>query len=319
VKHRQIWPFAFVGDDSRPRDFRIVFHDDSAPEIFIYDEIGYWGITAADFARALQSLDTDAFTVRLNSPGGEVFDGIAIYNAIKQHRAHVTVQVDGLAASAASFIAQAGDEVVMTKNATMMIHDGMGMVMGNASDMRKQADVLDKASDNIASIYAERTGMKTEEWRAFMLAETWYNADEAVAAGLADRIYVDEPKEAPKNDFAEQRKAFRFERREVAPAPTIFRPTNRDPIVPPVAEPEPAPVLISEPDTPLDTASFADVFRSVFRPEFFDADDFADNFRTSMRDLTGNVPIPDPPQADPTPRSTFTLSELADALREALT
>src|SRR5690606_8034659 len=103
-----------------------------------------------------------------------------------QHQAHVTVIVDSLAASIASVIAMAGDRVVMAKNATMMIHDGHGLSIGNAADMREMADLLDKVSDNIASVYAERAGGDVAEWRERMRAETWYSADEAVSAGLAD-------------------------------------------------------------------------------------------------------------------------------------
>lgn len=157
-------------------------------EVLIYDEIGYFGVTANDFAKDLQGLDTPSIKLRLNSPGGEVFDGIAIYNALKSHKAKVTTHVDGLAASIASVIAMAGDEIVMARNATMMIHDGHGLAVGNAKDMREMADLLDKTSNNIADIYAQRTGKSQDHFRELMLAETWFSADEAVAAGLADRV-----------------------------------------------------------------------------------------------------------------------------------
>lgn len=155
-------------------------------DVYIYDEIGFWGTTASDFVTQLNNLDVSKINVHINSPGGEIFDGLAIFNALDKHDAEVTVYVDALAASAASFIAQAGDKIVMSQGAMMMIHDGSGLVWGNAADMRQTADLLDKLSDNIASIYADAAGGTTEEWRELMRAETWYTADEAVAANLAD-------------------------------------------------------------------------------------------------------------------------------------
>jgi ATP-dependent protease ClpP protease subunit len=165
-------------------------------EIMIYDEIGYFGVTASDFVRDLKAVTTDRLDVHLNTPGGEVFDGIAIYNALRQHPAEVHVTVDSLAASIGSVIAMAGDRVVMARNATMMIHDGFGMGVGNAADMRELADLLDKTSDNIASIYAERTGKPADHWRALMREETWFTADEAVEAGLADEVQAPRGKSA---------------------------------------------------------------------------------------------------------------------------
>lgn len=157
-------------------------------EIMLYDEIGQGGTTASDFIRELQDIKAQRITLRVNSPGGEVFDGIAIFNAIRRHPAHVTAYVDGVAASAASFIAMAGDKVVMSPHAELFIHDAHGLTLGNASDMRQMADMLDKSSDNIAGIYAARAGGTVEDWRQKMRAETWYTDHDAVAAGLADEI-----------------------------------------------------------------------------------------------------------------------------------
>lgn len=208
--------------------------DDGPAEILIYDEIGYgwWGgVSAQDFAKDLGAITADEITVRLNSPGGDVFDGIAILNALRSHKATITVYVDGLAASAASFIAMAGDEVVMRRNSEMMIHDASSFSAGNAGDLRKRADDLDRVSNNIASIYAERTGGTTEEWRDFMLAETWYSAQEAVDAGLANRVDTkDEPekddKDSAKNSF--DLSLFNYAGRREAPAPPqIIRHADR--------------------------------------------------------------------------------------------
>jgi ATP-dependent protease ClpP protease subunit len=160
----------------------------SSADIWIYAEIGYWGVTAADFVRDLVALNVTDLTVHVNSPGGDAFDGIAIYNSLVNHPATVTMRVEGLAASAASFITQAGDTIVMERNAQMMIHDASGMAMGPADVMRETADLLDKLSDNIADIYAQRAGGDVASWRAVMLAETWYSSAEAHAAGLVDEV-----------------------------------------------------------------------------------------------------------------------------------
>jgi ATP-dependent protease ClpP protease subunit len=168
--------------------YRIVNKADRSASVMIYDEIGFYGVSATDFVKEISALDVDSIEVQINSPGGDVFDGIAIYNALKNHPAKVTTRVDGIAASAASFIAQAGDDRVMTRNGQMMIHDASGLCIGNAADMRSMTDLLDKASDNIADIYEQASGKPAAEWRVAMLAETWYSADEAVAAGLADSV-----------------------------------------------------------------------------------------------------------------------------------
>lgn len=166
-------------------------------DISIYDEIGFWGVTAADFVKELGSIQASALNIRINSPGGDVFDGIAILNALRSHPANKTVIVDGLAASAASFIAMAGDTVQMSPQSMMMIHDASGLCMGNAGDMRQLADLLDKTTENIAAVYAQRTGKPTDHWREQMAAETWYTDQEAVDAGLADSIVGKTDTESP--------------------------------------------------------------------------------------------------------------------------
>jgi ATP-dependent protease ClpP protease subunit len=160
--------------------------------VYIYDEIGYWGVSASDFMDALRQINTGTIELHLNSPGGDVFDGIAIYNCLRSHAARVDVVVDSLAASAASVIAQAGDTVTMMPGSQMMIHEASGLCMGNAADMAEMAAMLDQQSDNIAGIYAQAAGGERGEWRERMKAETWYPADEAVAIGLADRVATSE-------------------------------------------------------------------------------------------------------------------------------
>jgi ATP-dependent protease ClpP protease subunit len=167
-------------------------NDPEVTIIDIYDEIGWFGITAAEFVKDLRAVTTPKIELHISSPGGDVFDAVAIYNGLRQHDANVHVIIDSLAASAASFIAMAGDTITATPNAMLMIHDALGLVIGNAADMREMAGLLDKHSDNIASIYAVRAGGDTAGWREKMSEEVWYNAEEALKAGLVDEIQGDE-------------------------------------------------------------------------------------------------------------------------------
>lgn len=170
--------------------YRITNATAAAPaRVDIFDEIGWFGVTAADFVRDLSGVSGD-LDVHVNCPGGDVFDGIAIYNALLNHKGTVSVYVDGLAASAASFIAMAAAPgcLAIAKTASMMIHEAFGLAIGNAADMRQMADMLDQQSGNIAGIYADRSGKPVSEWRDAMRAETWYVGQEAVDAGLADRV-----------------------------------------------------------------------------------------------------------------------------------
>ena len=158
-------------------------------EVVIYDEIGAYGVSAKGFLAELAALpDATPLALRLNSPGGSVFDAVAIYNAIKRHTGTVTVWIDGIAASAASYIAMAGDEVVMPENAFLMIHDPAGMVMGTAIDMRSMAEALDKIKGSLLQGYAAKSGRSQEEIAPLMAAETWLDAKDALDLGFADRI-----------------------------------------------------------------------------------------------------------------------------------
>lgn len=157
--------------------------------INIFDEIGLWGVTAKDFQAAFESVDpSKAVHVHINSPGGDVYDGLAIYHTLKHSKAEVIVHVDGLAASAASFIAMAGGQIIMGRNSRMMIHDASTMTYGNAADHDEVSAWLNEESDNIADIYAQRAGGEAGTWRTTMKGEKWYSADEAVTSGLADSV-----------------------------------------------------------------------------------------------------------------------------------
>ena len=158
-------------------------------EVLIYDEIGAYGVSAKGFLAEFGALPDDApIDLRLNSPGGSVFDAVAIYNALSRHAGTITVWIDGIAASAASYIAMAGDEIVMPENAFMMIHDPSGVVMGTAVDMRDMAATLDKIAASMTRGYAAKSGKPVEEIAALLKAETWFDAKDALEAGLATRM-----------------------------------------------------------------------------------------------------------------------------------
>jgi ATP-dependent protease ClpP protease subunit len=160
----------------------------TAAKILVYDVIGGFDNDAGDFVRAVHQLDAKTIDLHINSPGGFVYDGVAMYEALQASPATVNVHIDGLAASAASFLAQAGDSVEIAKAGRMMIHDAQGVGVGSPADMREYADLLDAVSNDIAGIYADRAGGKPATWRTAMQATTWYSAAQAVDAGLADRV-----------------------------------------------------------------------------------------------------------------------------------
>lgn len=164
----------------------------NAARIDIYEEIGGWGVTAAEFAEALRAVDADEVHLHVNSPGGSVFDGLTIFNAIAGHPARFKGFVDGLAASAASFIIQACDDIEMNPGSMMMLHDAIALTWGNAFDHDESAGLLRKVGNSIASVYASRAGKDAAHWAAVMGEKNgqgrWYTAEEAVEAGLADRV-----------------------------------------------------------------------------------------------------------------------------------
>jgi ATP-dependent Clp protease protease subunit len=162
-------------------------------EIWIYADIGetWWGdgITAKQFVDELKAAgDVDEILVHMNSAGGLVFDGVAIYSNLKKHPAAVTVEIDGLAASIASLIAMAGNTVTMAENAMMMIHQGMGLAIGTADDMRDYAAKLDKIDDMLVRTYVDNSDRTDEQIREMLAAETWMSAQEALEYGFIDAI-----------------------------------------------------------------------------------------------------------------------------------
>ncbi|MFK0570563.1 head maturation protease, ClpP-related [Endozoicomonas sp.] len=162
---------------------------DKTPELFIYDDIDdWWGVSAQSVIDQIREVDAAEINVRVNCRGGMVFEGIAIYNTLRLHKANVHISIEGLAASIASVIAMAGDTVTIAENAMMMIHNLYGWAQGDAEAMRKTADVMDKIADSITVSYTDRTGKSIEEMKALMESETWYTAAEALEAGLVDQV-----------------------------------------------------------------------------------------------------------------------------------
>ena len=158
-------------------------------ELFLYDEIGSFGVTAKEFANQLADLgDVSVITLRMNSPGGDAFDGVAMFNSLVQHSAHVTVRVDGLAASAASLVAMAGDRIEMADNAFLMVHAPWLLTAGNARELRTSADLLDTLTLSYVDTYANRRGLDKGVVANLLWDETWLSADEAIEAGFADEV-----------------------------------------------------------------------------------------------------------------------------------
>lgn len=217
--------------------------------LYLYGPIdswgGIWGISAAEVAQALTALPsgTTDITVRINSPGGEVFEAVAIMNLLRDHSARITARVDGLAASAASFLAVSADETIMGGNTELMIHDAWGLAIGNAADMRQYADLLDRTSNDIADVYATKAGSDRDTWRDYMLTESWFSAEEAVELGLADSVNTGTDTE---DEDTEPAARMQFD------TATLFQHTGR------AAAPAPAPV-----PTATDTASTTETPQSV--------------------------------------------------------
>lgn len=242
---RDVWGW-LRARDARPRpalpegrgQVRVVaLEGGQATEVYLYDEIGFWGITAADVVNQLLSIGTPRITLRINSPGGDVFDTAAIYNALMEHPAQIDVEVDGLAASGASLIAMTGQSRTMKTGTQMMVHDAHAVVAGNAADMVSMANLLDSICEEMAGIYAARAGGDAKAWRDVMRAETWYTAAEAVTAGLATQASVTveqgAPSLVPAARFDTALSSFLYAGRAAAPPPVaapapVAAPSSRE-------------------------------------------------------------------------------------------
>ncbi len=179
------------------RKFEVLAKQDSnEAEIFLYDAIvssqeeadWYGGVAPEAFVKAVRGIDAGTIHLRINSPGGSVFAARAMEQALREHKARVVVHIDGIAASAATFIAMAGDEIVMNKGAMFMIHKAWTWMAGNADDLAKEAGLLAKIDGTLAQTYADRTGEDVATITGWMADETWFTADEAVEYGFADKL-----------------------------------------------------------------------------------------------------------------------------------
>lgn len=188
---------------------------DGYVDLMLYDEIGFFGVTAKEFATQLNTISAPNIRVRINSPGGDVFDALAIYAALKDHPASISCQIDGIAASAASFIALAGDSVTMAENALMMVHCAWGLSIGNKADMLETATILEKIDAQLSDIYAKKTKRTPSECLAMMAGDgkadgTWFTAQEALDWGLVDSLMAsEEDKQGKKNSLEDHVRAMR--------------------------------------------------------------------------------------------------------------
>lgn len=204
-------------------------------EIVMYGGVG-WEITAQDVLANLNDVDGDV-TVRVNSTGGDAFEGVAIMNALRSHTGQVTVIVEGLAASAASVIAVGGaDRLVMRPGSELMIHDAWSFADGNAADLEKLAADLERTSQSMAEIYAEKAGTAPDVMRQMMRDETWFSAQEAVDAGLADAVEDGRVRAEPVVAAAGRGPRFAFAGRSHAPTPKILKEDENVTLMKKVAE-----------------------------------------------------------------------------------
>lgn len=215
--------------EGRARAELVVTEGDGPPVLRLYDVIddwgGWWGISASEVAAALDDLsDQPEVHVHVNSPGGVATEGIAIANLLRQFPGTVVAIVDGLAASAASMVLTGASQVVMGPSSQMMIHEASGGVWGPADFVRKEADALDHLSDRYAEAYARKAGGEPDDWRAVMKAETWFSPDEAVEAGLADKVLEQDATDDPEGAVARfDLRRFAHAGRDDAPAPQLPR------------------------------------------------------------------------------------------------
>ena len=162
-------------------------HNDTT-EILLYGVVDRYEISAKAVADQLKTIRTNNIIVGLDSPGGDVFEGIAIYNLFKNHNAHIEMRIDSLAASIMSYIALAGDKITISDNSYFMIHEVSSAVFGTSRDMRQQADTMDKVQDMLVKSYSEKTGITEENILKMLIDETWFNAEQARTAGFVDEI-----------------------------------------------------------------------------------------------------------------------------------
>jgi len=156
-------------------------------DVYIYDEIGFWGTRASDFVKEIRQIKND-IVLHINSPGGQVFDGLAIYNSLKAHSSKVTTKIEGIAASMASIIALAGETIEMAENSMFMIHNPLVNVTGDSEELRKNAELLDRIKEQIVNIYVSHSNLSADEISSLMDQESWLTAKEAKEKGFINTI-----------------------------------------------------------------------------------------------------------------------------------
>ncbi|KVN36786.1 hypothetical protein WJ63_35080 [Burkholderia pyrrocinia] len=175
-----------------PRKFEVRNDANGDATIYLYDVIAaddWWGgVSASSFVQQLAAITAPTIHLRINSPGGDVFEARAMAQAIREHASSIIAHVDGNAASAATFLAIACEKVIMAEGAMFMIHRGSCLAWGTGDDLRSTAELLDKVDASIVASYAKKTGQSDEDIVAWMEAETWFSADEAVEFGFADEL-----------------------------------------------------------------------------------------------------------------------------------
>lgn len=332
TKRRQLrTPVALAGHPTagpRPSGLRVerpraeALASGGVARMYLYDAIDSWGapfgVSAAEFCGQLLALTCAELHLHLNSPGGDYFEAVAMYNGLLNHPAAVTVHVDGLAASAASVLAMAGDRLVMGAGAQLMIHNSRTVAVGTAADLAAGAAVLDTIDGDIAGFYAERaaaTGSGSPDvasWRAAMAAESWYTAAEAMAAGLADDVVrrpgAAEGDDEPEGDEPEG---------DDEPAEGDDEPDGDEPDGPPAPKP----------NAHRETAAAAAAARWVAQWRYpgreaapAPAAQRARAPRSGAAAAAARTPTPPPPAATPAPParvSPLNTSSIRDALRRA--
>jgi ATP-dependent Clp protease protease subunit len=182
-----------IENKAAPKSFSVKALAKGEAEIYLYDVIdSYWGVSAQAFIDALGGTDASTIHLRINSPGGDVFEARAMVAAIAASKATVIAHVDGLAASAASYVAMACDEVQIAEGAFLMVHNAWTLAMGNADDLRTQAGLLDKIDASIVADYMRKTGKDQAQIEQWMADETWFTAQESLENGFADLVVTNE-------------------------------------------------------------------------------------------------------------------------------
>ncbi|MEY8206030.1 MAG: Clp protease ClpP [Bermanella sp.] len=189
-------------NQERGKKLAIKNEGDDCAHVYLYDAIGgYWGVDAETFIGMLNEIDAPNIVLHINSPGGDVFDARAISVAIKQHSAKVVAQIDGLCASAATYISAACESVSMADGGFYMIHEGWTLAMGNKQDLKKTVSLLEKVDESIVNDYQKKTGLDREQLANWMAAETWFSAAEAKEHGFIDSVIDDDDTVENKTDW----------------------------------------------------------------------------------------------------------------------